>query len=293
VKYPNGKLMIRRFVTRDAEGNQVNDGSFTQWSPTGQVLARGEFRMGKAHGSWMCQIPADVTLLNESPYGLYQGPFISQATFVDGALHGNWAIFDAQRKKISEWGFVNGKRQGKWTWWYPNGGLMREMTFAKSLIQGQVRQWNTSGKQVLDENYLNGRLVTVVVKYHDESRKQKKFEGLYLNAKLVVNEFDNWWNANPGTYVASGKRRRHGNWTYWHENGQMELRGNYRGGKRHGQWTWWFADGQRRVSAIYEAGKPVGLWRWWQEDGQVAKLGYFLPTVAESPSKERLPSSWR
>lgn len=87
-----------------------------------------------------------MLLLSEMPYQLYFGPFVAQATFQDGQLHGAWTILDAQRNKISEIGFHNGERHGQATRWYPNGPEMQRISFQHGVVHGVAQFWDRSGK---------------------------------------------------------------------------------------------------------------------------------------------------
>jgi hypothetical protein len=96
--YPNGRVMIELEVVRDAIGELRQHGNWRMWNAAGALIVRGECRDNLYAGKWQRLLrPGQVPLLSESPYRLYPGPFISQATFLEGQLHGPWTILDAQR----------------------------------------------------------------------------------------------------------------------------------------------------------------------------------------------------
>ena len=105
---------------------------------------------------------------------------------------------------------------------------------------------------------------------------QKKVEGTVLQARLVIKQPDDWWDAKLATYVRQGKDQKHGEWTAWYENSQMKFTGEYRFDKASGEFTWWHENGQKSLHAFYEEGRKTGSWTWWHMNGQKAIQGQYL-----------------
>ncbi|HEV3418589.1 MAG TPA: hypothetical protein VG056_17330, partial [Pirellulales bacterium] len=112
-RYPNGKIKVEREVGQDGKGNYVNQGTYKVFDPDGQVIMAGEFLNGKQNGKWMQQFDKDEGhLFSPDAEGDFAGPFTSEATFMDGRLHGAWTIKDAGGQAIVQWSFDNGARNG-------------------------------------------------------------------------------------------------------------------------------------------------------------------------------------
>ena len=59
---------------------------------------------------------------------------------------------------------------------------------------------------------------------------------------------------------------RTGRWTSWHENGQKEAEGTYKDGELDGKWTYWYDNGRKQWERTYKDGKWIKEIRW-DEDG--------------------------
>ena len=59
-----------------------------------------------------------------------------------------------------------------------------------------------------------------------------------------------------------------GKWTWWYENGQLELEGNYVNGERDGKWTLWYENGQKCIETYFLNGVMGSTWSQWHENGQ-------------------------
>ncbi|HEX3726764.1 MAG TPA: hypothetical protein VHV08_11000 [Pirellulales bacterium] len=309
-RYPDTSIKIEREVTQDAQGNYVNHGAWKMFDQHGNPVAQGEYRYGNRSGTWIrwYRNPSEAPLLTTSVFRQYNGPFISQASFEHGQLHGSWMIYDGKKHKISQWDFADGHRQGPSTWWYPSGKKMREIQYREGEIDGQLMEWNPEGAVTLNQTYHEGRkLAPKAATYPNGS---KKSQGMFLFAKDIEKTPDDWWNCKLMETTKAGKDEKHGTWTSWHQNGQHQLEGNYDhdlqtgvftwwhtngqkalegrfdNGKQDGEWTWWFANGQKSIHGEYAHGNPTGRWTWWKEDGRVAQsadLSHSEGVVIDTP----------
>ena len=103
---------------------------------------------------------------------------------------------------------------------------------------------------------------------------------------------------NKGLKKLDGRYRKglmNGKWTYYHENGKIMSKGNYKNGDgsypdrfadeykkeyppyggRNGKWTRWHENGQKETEGTYKDGKPDGLITWWFDNGQKEEEGTF------------------
>ena len=275
-RFANGAVRIEREVIQDAEENYVNQGNWQMWDERGNRVATGQYRGGKRHGTWTSwHLKDESSLFSSAPFNAFTSPFISQAVFEDGNLHGTWMIYDAKQRKICEWPYEDGERHGKWTWWYPSGRKMQEVTYEHGDVEGEVFQWNAASRLVAKSMYEEGRRLEKKTVYHPDSQRQKKTEGMYLFAKRVPQSPDNWWNARLAPEKPVGKDEKHGFWTSWHPNGQEKMRGKYRYDVEVGKFTWWHSNGQKSVEGTFENGKRHSKWTWWHPNGQKSAQGQF------------------
>jgi len=273
-RYPDGKVKVEREVIRDAEENYVNHGTWKMWDKTGNVVGEGRYVNGERQGVWTGWfMPAEVALLSEMPYKQYEGPFISQAEFDGGKLNGRWVIYDAKQRKISEWHYVAGRRHGAWTSWYANGKKMREVHYINGDLDGKVMEWTADGAVSTNDTYQGGHKLARKVEYHKAD--QKKSEGMYLFAKQELTQEDEWWDAKLAKFTTVGKDVKHGDFTMWHPNGQVQMQAAYEYDQPVGTFTWWYPNGQKAVQGSYTSGQRHGEWSWYHSNGQKSTHGEF------------------
>lgn len=98
------------------------------------------------------------------------------------------------------------------------------------------------------------------------------------------------------TYLVSNKDTLQIQFTEYHENGTIKIKGEFDlNNKRHGTWkafyadstqwsvgtynhgieegkkTVWYANGQKRFEGLYKNGKESGAWMYWNEQGKLVK----------------------
>lgn len=293
-RYEDGKIKVERGVAQDESENYVNHGPWKMYDPSGKVIAEGSYELGERHGAWSRTYQTeDAELFSVAPFNLFTGPFVSQATFRRGKLHGRWTIRDANDQKVCEWTFVDGRRDGESTWYYHTGRPMRVIHYRQGQIHGELLEWDVDNNPVTRVEYQDGRRLDTTTETYPDG--QKKVEGQVLHARLVVKDPDDWWAAKLATYTRQGKDQKHGEWTawypnkqmkftgtyqydkpngkfsWWHDNGQKSLEANYLNGEKSGAWTWWHANGQKAIQGQYANNAPSDRWVWWHESGKVAQ----------------------
>lgn len=274
-RYPNRQVKIEREVATDSQGNYVNHGTWKMWSETGKLMAEGRYNMGERVGVWTrWHQRNDSASLREYPFSRFKSPFVSQATFVEGHVDGDWIIFDTNQEKCCQITVENGVRNGQATIWLPGGAIYRQAIYEENLPVGDVEQLGRDGTLETVATYVDGRRAITKVTYFDGT-KDKKTEAHYLGAKLTVTSPDDFWNAKFAEYETEGKQVRHGAWKTWYSNGQVKLEGFYRWDKELGTFTWWHPNGQRAVVGQYVDGLQHGEWVWWHPNGQKATVGEY------------------
>src|SRR3954453_13874223 len=95
-RYNDGKVRVERQVTLNGDGNYVNHGAWKMYAPSGDVAAEGQYNFGERNGSWTrWSGRKDSPVLNQFPFKDFKAPFMSQATFNNGKLEGDWIITDS------------------------------------------------------------------------------------------------------------------------------------------------------------------------------------------------------
>ena len=225
-RYDNGRVKVERGVAQDDRENYVNHGPWRMWDEDGNLIAEGVYRYGKRDGKWVRWYKTgDVELFSTPPFSLFTGPYRSQATFRDGELNGPWVITDQADVKICEWSFLGGRRHGESVWYYHTGRKMRVINYRAGELHGELLEWDINGNPVTRVQYEDGRRHEKTQQTYPDG--QKKVEGMVLQARLMMKEPDDWWEAKMATYVAKGKDEKHGEWTAWYPNGQQRFAGEY------------------------------------------------------------------
>ena len=186
-------------------------------------------------------------MLNGPLYKDFQPPFVAEATFEDGVLHGTWKVFDSKNRKVSEWEFDHGDRNGKSVWYFPSGQKRREVDYKQGQIDGEVVEWGPDNKIVSREKYVDGRRLAPQVDNYAPG--QKRAEGWILYAKEITKSNYDFWNGVATIQVVGteGANQRHGLWTWWHKNGQKQMEGRYEADLPTGKFTWWYPNGQKQL----------------------------------------------
>jgi antitoxin component YwqK of YwqJK toxin-antitoxin module len=274
-RYPDGRVRIERGVTQDDNENYVNHGPWRMWDEAGNLVVEGNYQLGKRDGKWSRWYQAEeAELFQGPPFSLFTAPFLSSAEFTDDELEGHWVITDQNEMKICDWAFESGRRQGESTWYYHTGRKMRVIQYRDGQISGELIEWDASGEQVTRVQYQDGRRLEKTTELYADG--QKKVEGTVLQARLVMKEPDDWWNAKLATYTRQGKDQKHGEWSAWYPNGQMKFTGEYAYDEPSGEFTWWHENGQRSLQAFYRDGQKTGAWTWWHPNGQKSIQGEYL-----------------
>ena len=276
-RYLDGKVRVERQVTLNNDGNYVNHGAWKMYSPSGDVVAEGQYNFGERNGMWTrWNGRKDATMLNEFPYREFKAPFMSQATFVNGKLEGDRIITDANDRKVSIISFKGGQRNGQATTYLPNGKILSQVTYQNSIPVGDLLEINKkTGELARAATFEDGRKVVTKTNYFPGSLHRKQSEIMYLAAKTVETTPDDFWTVSTAKYGADGGDMRHGTSKSWYANGKPEQEGSYEYGKKAGTFTFWHENGQVAATGEYKADVAVGSWVWWHENGQKSAVGTY------------------
>jgi len=275
-RYPNRSVKVERHVLQDEEGNYVNHGQWTMWDEKGSMLGTGEFKGGTRHGQWVRWfLGTDGKMFNSPYYKNFQSPFVAEATFVDGKLHGTWTVYDSKKRKASAWEFQDDQLHGKAIWWFPTGQKRREVDYRHGQVDGELKEWDEAERLLVRDTYKDGRKLGRQVRNY--APEQKQDEGWFLYAREVTQWSYEFWQGSATITVVrkEGADQKHGAWTSWHKNGQLKIEGRYQFDLPVGKWSWWYSNGQKQAEGSYENGEPHGQWTWWHQNGMKQLQGEY------------------
>ncbi len=266
-RYPNATIKIERSVTMDADGNYINHGPWAGWDEHGRLVAKGEYRRSLPHGHWVkFSKGGEGTLLSGAVLKEFSGPFVSEADFDGGQLHGTWTITDSKDRKVCEMCFDHDVQTGTMIWYYPSGAKSYEAVYKDGKLDGVSIEYHADGKVAEKATYLDGRKLGTEVEYYSPGKKKSERAFTYAVAKTTYSFFDCTMKALP---ISDAKdKQAHGASTWWHSNGQKQLEGNYKNNAPVGTFTWWYANGQKQSEGLYVDGVQDGHWVRWHENGQ-------------------------
>lgn len=303
--YGDGSIKIQYYLAQDDVGNFVLQGDWLQRNEAGEVIANGKHNNNQKHGRWNRWFKGDESKVLESAKHVgFQAPFISQAVFKHGKLHGKWKLYDHNKLKVFEIAFSEGRRNGNAVWYFPNGQRLLDVMYENDVIDGDLYQWNPKNKSLESASYNAGRRITPKIKYYENGKVQMKT--MFLYPKVVLQTPDDWWNAKLAVYKTQGVEELHGLWTSYYpsgkiqsegehrhnqrvgmyirhyENGVVAIQGEYKDGKQHGHWIWRHKNGKKAVQGEYNNGAQVSTWLRWDENGVIAGNNDYRPYQSQT-----------
>jgi antitoxin component YwqK of YwqJK toxin-antitoxin module len=310
-RYPSMALRVERSVKLDDERNYVNHGPWTMFDEKGGVIGRGQFKMGRHHGNWTRWYkPEEGKMFADPLFAEFQRPFRAEFQLRDGRLHGAWTVYDARDRMACQWEFKDGQRHGRSTWWFPDGQMRREATFDNGQLDDELIELNAKQQVVSKTVYVAGHELAKEMTWYGPGKK--KAEGWLLKPRKVDRAKYMWWDGEVvlNTNPAAAPAQRHGEWMFWHPNGERLSRGKYDLGRLTGSWVWWYPTGQalargefndgvadarwiwwhgnghRQCIGSFALGKQVGLWSSWKDDGKLTVVHDFSAPAAEQVRSE-------
>ena len=207
------------------------------------------------------------------------GPFLSEATFLDGQLHGTWTIRDANGENVIQWNFDHNVRDGKATWWHPNGQKRLEATYKHGSLDGEMVEWDLGGKMIGQYTFVEGRRLVKTVGWY--ALGQKRFEGCYLQVPNLPEPTYDWWTATIKStdVMPAGPDQKHGVWTEWYLSGSKKGEGRYDHDLPVGKFAYWYENGQKQAEGAYLAGVKSGTWITWHSNGLKESQGDYKDGV--------------
>jgi|694.fasta_scaffold00176_20 antitoxin component YwqK of YwqJK toxin-antitoxin module len=313
-RHPNGKPMIERHVTLDADGNYVNHGQYQQWNENGEPILVGHFQMGQKHGEWNRFCSAQESkLFEKEPYKSFKPPYQSSVEFQQGQMHGIWTIADKDNRTISQIQLEKGQRDGPAIWYHPSGAVYIQSEYRNGLLHGKFLEMDSKGKLVRESVFHQGQLVSKKQDWFPNKKVKEDYEFLGPSKKQMAP--DNWNTSSLAVYESDDQETKHGSYIAYYENGsvrtqaqyrhgqlegrfeswystgQKESSGNYVNGAQDGQWSWWHPNGMRRAVSQYDQGKLAGHVQAWNEQGQRVEPVALAQSTIDKPAAQKHPAS--
>lgn len=279
-RYPNRQIHIERWIIEDPNGNLVNHGDYKEFDLQGNLIAAGNYELGKKTGNWFKTISLEEMkkLLVGLPEGFHP-PFESKADFRKGVLHGEWTCTDKDGKLVFLWHFDEGKRHGESLWFLPNGETVQMLTYDKNRVHGPALTRSRTGAAV-DLTFVQGRQLRVDTDYFPRTLPDRRFiksrKTFLYPSELNLAKHD--WDSSSVTFekVSADEPIPHGPFIVFYSNGQKAAQGTYDRGQRSGEFTWWYSNGQKKTTGHYVDDLEDGPWSWWHENGLRMARGSFV-----------------
>lgn len=199
-----------------------------------------------------------------------------------------------------------GLKQGVFKTFYPDKKVRTECYYKDDLLNGYYREFDTRGRQVKIERWINGKRVVenknslassqnnVKVKNEFYADGTLKKSGAYKDSIPVgVHRTYNEKGKINGavTYndegkkiadgIVDGRGREQGKWTLFDSIGAISGKGIYKNGKREGEWIFYFSDGATEQQGVYKDGKPEGKWVWYYPNGNIRRVENYVNGLEE------------
>ncbi len=150
---------------------------------------------------------------------------------INNKRHAYWVIRDKNnRYKLEEGRYISGKKEGIWKKYYSNGQIMSEVTYLKNFPVGTAKVYYSNGNICEIGNWNKNKWINNYQFFHE-------------NGKIA---FD--WK-----YSETGKRQ--GIQRYYHENGNLQIEGEWTNGQKNGYIKQFDKNGELIYQANYANGK--------------------------------------
>ena len=167
------------------------------------------------------------------------GLFLTPNSLPDG----KWIAFCSSNK--TQIGLIvyykNGKQEGESKGFWPNGNLKFKQIYKNGYADGNGERWYENGTKKSEGNC---RLVNSSYKYSTCS---------------IIN----FWTKDGEQTMKDSS----GIFIDYHDNGVLQIKGQYINGQRNGDWIWYYPNGKIQYTSSYINGKEVGVWKYYKEDG--------------------------
>lgn len=263
-----------------AQEQQLADGPTIFYHPNGVKSSEGFIENGKPEGYWKTYSE--------------EGILISEGNRKNHLLDSTWKFYDDSGNLKMEINYREGKKNGLRTTYRENEKI--EENFIDDLKQGITKYYYPGGELKKTVMYTDGLEEGIAKEFAEDGRITQliTYKRGFISNRERINRYD-----------SEGKK--HGNWKYFYENGNLQLECIYKHGLRNGYYkeydidgnlltalkyvdgekqdfvpeftrldlkTEYYPDGKVKVKATFKDDKPEGVWRQYSEDGEI-EVSYF------------------
>ena len=242
-----------------------------------EILGRGQLRNGQLHGP--CQRLRDSEVVTECNYvkgvkhgeetaWYYKDTLTYHQTFKrcihhyrEGILNGDYEEFYPNGKIKTKGNYKDGKKSGLEQWWRETGDISGYNTYKNGLLDGWRREYHKH-KKVKEEEFKDGILDGWCRSWYPNGNKKSEavYKGYDMDYVDSVTSLPNGFGM--GVII--------GNYTTWHENGQLKSEGFGKKSGRHGLHIQRHEDGSIEMEVQYLNGRIDGIAQKWHEGGVLA-----------------------
>lgn len=115
----------------------------------------------------------------------------------------------------------------------------------------------------------------IAEKYNDGKTKTTRFYKSEISDENLVKEIQYYPNGDKAYIKSFDNNKPHGEWMFWHSNGNVWSKGSYNNGKRTGQSLVYHENGHLFFTGDYVDGKKDGLWLFYNEEGTLVSKSEF------------------
>ncbi|MCC5918684.1 MAG: hypothetical protein JJU02_15285 [Cryomorphaceae bacterium] len=229
---------------------------------TGKISHVGSYLQGKKEGVHRAY-DDDGNVIGG---GIYSAGFLLAEGITDdqGRRQKHWKFYYQTGELKEEGGYRDGKKHGKWTYYFMNGKVEQEGRFSNDRPVDLWVWYHSNGEVWREAEYMNGFL--------DGNFIEKDSLGNTLaKGKFVEGFRDGDWFYQVGSVRRIGKYfdgERTGEWIHYYTvNDEVRFKGSYINGMPEGRHTWYYDNGQVEIRGIYRGGRKEGIWEFFNRTG--------------------------
>jgi antitoxin component YwqK of YwqJK toxin-antitoxin module len=207
----------------------------------------------------------------------YEGTLYCKIKYVNGLPNGPYSRISPNGLIREKGNYLNGIKEGPWA--YYNYGEFYDGHF--SVEKGEYKKGYKVGEWInsSDNGQLNSKKNYVVdtlygLNYLDSLKKelQQEFSDDGIKNNYSQDEINEIIQKNQ----VIGFEILHGQWIYYHSNGQVHEKRNFLNGVQDGEWIEYYENGQTQIKGNYVNGQPEGEWTYYYENGQTQIKGTYV-----------------
>ncbi|MEQ9405820.1 MAG: hypothetical protein RIM99_19670 [Cyclobacteriaceae bacterium] len=255
-EYDESGSLIFAYTNTDGEA----DGYFRQFYENGQVKEEGWILDGQAQQLWR-EYWMDGTIKIES-------------YFVDGNLEGLFRQYGPKGKLYEERLFRNNEPQQ--TIQYDTTGVVFHVLDINDADEPAVTKY-PDGSNYFSSGYTCGKLSDNITFYYPDGSvlssyeiKHTQYSGSYRSYDLLRRL------TGKGSYENDMQEKE---WTFYHDNGEVDSKFNYRDDKRHGAAHEYYENGVLKMETNYMEGDQHGKRIQYGPSGEVMLIKYYTKDI--------------